>query len=85
MSEPAPTQDELIRCLSELCGHGTEDAEAMTADELRRRVGCSRAALQTKLRDLHAAGRLVVSRKMVSDITGIERPQPAYRIRPEAV
>lgn len=75
----AITENALLDALRRACSE--TDDNALTTQEIADLLGYSRVNAGVRVRALVKAGHAVCVRKMVQDMTGVYRPQPAYRMK----
>lgn len=76
------TEADLLAALTQ-AGPKSAPAHAMTAAELRVRLGLNRTTLKRRLNELKAEGRLEVWQTLRPDVTGRMAGVPAYTITPK--
>lgn len=82
-SRVSVTESELLDALAEAGPRpAPAHAHALTAAELRERLGLKRDTLKKRLRELNAAGRLETWIVQRTDVGGRPVGVPAYTIKP---
>ena len=77
------TEEMLVQALLEAQSATTaaDEIHGRTAEELRLETGLSKDRLRVKLHALHAAGRLIVGKRVTHDITGRSQTKPTYALK----
>jgi predicted ArsR family transcriptional regulator len=73
------TESQLLEALREAMG-AQPDQSSVTTTELMERFGLSEGTVRRRLKPLIRSGKLVATRKVVTDMAGRPQPVPAYKL-----